>query len=253
MPIATLGAAELSGPSFFLGRSALRALALAHREKYAAATPYPHVVIDELLGASLAAGLARAFPAADHPGWKRRDFDEQAARLGGLQRGGFEDVAGPLRHLLAELQSMAFLEFLETLTGIRGLIGDPHYRGSGPQLTLRGGHLALHADFNRDRFRALSRRVTVLYYLNPGWEPSWAGALELWNAEASRCEVRIAPVLDRLVVMAHGDTFWHGHPEPLSCPADQGRRGIAAYYYTAEEAPDAPEAHSAIWVRGAVT
>ena len=247
MSAATLEEGPLRGPSFFLSRTALRSLALAHRGAYGTARPHPHVVIDGFLGEELASGLAEVFPGASAADWKRRDHVEQAARLGQLQRKAFEGVPGALRHLLSELSGMAFIDFLETLTGVQGLIPDPHFRGAGLHLTLRGGHLALHADFNRDRFRALSRRLTVLYYLNPGWEAAWGGDLELWNADLSQCEARIAPVLDRLVVMAHGDTHWHGHPAALECPEGRGRAAVAAYFYTAEASPDAPEAHSALW------
>ncbi|MFP2906036.1 2OG-Fe(II) oxygenase [Pyxidicoccus sp. 3LFB2] len=248
MSVATLEEGPLLGPSFFLSRTALRAVAVARRDAYRAARPHPHVVIDGFLGERLASELAGVFPGVDEASWKRRDHQEQAARLGQLQRKAFEGVHGALRHLLAEFSGMAFLDFLETLTGVEGLIPDPHFRGAGLHLTLRGGHLALHADFNRDRFRALTRRLTVLYYLNPGWEPAWGGDLELWSADLSRCEARIAPVLDRLVVMAHGDDHWHGHPAALECPEGRGRAAVAAYFYTAEESPNAPEAHSAIWV-----
>ncbi|MGQ0504166.1 MAG: 2OG-Fe(II) oxygenase [Myxococcaceae bacterium] len=237
-----------SGPHFFLLKPALRTLALAQRESYRKAKPYPHVVLDAFLGASTARELAAAFPSADHPDWKRRDYEEQSARLGQLQRNAFEGVDGRLRHLLNELCGMAFIDFLETLTGIYGLIADPHFRGAGLHCTLRGGHLALHADFNRDRFRSLSRRVTVLYYLNDGWLPDWGGALELWNAELTRCEAKISPVLDRMVVMNHGDTFWHGHPTPVECPEGRGRAAVAAYFYSAHAPEDAAEPHSAIWV-----
>jgi hypothetical protein len=48
-------------------------------------------------------------------------------------------------------------------------------------------------------------------------------------------------------VMAHGDDHWHGHPSALECPEGRGRAAVAAYFYTAEASPDAPEAHSAIW------
>ena len=178
----------------------------------------------------------------------RRDYREQSARLGQLQRTGFAGVDGGLRHLLAELSSMAFLDFLGELTGVGGLIADPHFRGAGPSLTLPGGHLALHADFNRDRTRHLARKVTVLYYLSLDWSPAWGGALELWDDQRTRREASYLPLRDRLVVMAHGDTYWHGHPAPLACPDGRYRASISAYYYAA--APPASgedDAHGAIW------
>lgn len=238
---------EVQGPSFFLSPGALRTIALAHRDAYREGAPYPHTVIDGFLGDRLARTLAAAFPGPDHEGWKRRDHEEMAKRLGQLQRTSFKGVDGALRHLLSEFGQMAFIDFLQTLTGAKGLIADPHFRGAGLHLTLSGGHLAVHVDFNRDRFRALMRRLTVLYYLNAEWDQAWGGELELWNADATRCETRIAPVLDRLVVMDHGETYWHGHPESLRCPEGRGRAVVAAYFYTATESADAPEAHSALW------
>lgn len=242
------GAPTLQAPGFHFSKKSLRALALVHRDAYGRAKPFPHVVMDGFLGTPFATEFASVFPGPEHPHWKRRDHAEQAARLGQLQRAGFDGVHGALRHLLAEFSGLAFLEFLETLTGIEGLIPDPHFRGAGFHLTLRGGHLSLHADFNRDRFRALNRRLTVLYYLNPDWREEWGGALELWNPELTRREVEIAPALDRLVVMTNADDSWHGHPQPLACPENRGRAAVVAYFYTADVSPDAAAARSATWV-----
>jgi hypothetical protein len=241
-----VGTAE-TGPGFFFDREALRALGRARRSEYLAARPYPHAAFDGFLGAAIARPLAEAFPAPEHEGWLRRDYREQAARLGQLQRTGFDGVDPRLRHLLAEMSGMAFIDFLETLTGIEGLLGDPHFRGAGLSLTLPGGHLALHADFNRDRKRHLARKVSVLYYLGHDWDPAWGGALELWDEARTRCEASYLPVLDRLVVMAHGDTYWHGHPAPLACPQGRSRNVVSAYYYVASPSPDDETAHGAIW------
>jgi 2OG-Fe(II) oxygenase superfamily len=232
---------------FFLDRKSLRERALAKREDYREESPYPHAVFDGFFGDPIASAIAQRFPAPDHPGWMRRDYREQSARLGQLQRTGFEGVDATVRHLLAELTGMAFLDFLTVLTGIEGLIGDPHYRGAGPSLTLPGGHLALHADFNRDRTRHLERKVTAIYYLGRDWEPAWGGALELWDPQRTRCAASYLPVLDRLVVMAYGDRNWHGHPAPLACPPGRYRASVSAYFYVASPSPEEADAHGAIW------
>ena len=234
-------------PGWFLDRKALKALGLARRAEYAAERPYPHATFDGFLGEACALDLVQRFPGPEHGAWMRRDYREQAARLGQLQRTGFEGVEPALRHLLAELSSLAFLDFLTALTGIEGLISDPHFRGAGPSLTLPGGHLALHADFNRDRTRHLERKLTVIYYLGAGWQPEWGGALELWDAARTRCEASYLPVLDRLLVMAHGDSYWHGHPQPLTCPQGRFRASVSAYYYVAAPSADEDESHGAIW------
>ncbi len=144
-------------PAWFLDRKALKALGLAQREAYRAARPFPHAVFDGFLGDPCALALAERFPVPEHGAWMRRDYREQAARLGQLQRSGFEGVDAGLRHLLSELSALAFLDFLSALTGIEGLIADPHFRGAGPSLTLPGSHLALNDDLNSDRTRHLER------------------------------------------------------------------------------------------------
>jgi hypothetical protein len=234
-------------PDWFLDRKALRALGLAQREAYRTARPFAHAVFDGFLGEPRARELAQRFPGPEHSGWMRRDYREQSARMGQLQRSGFEGVDPALRQLLSELCGMAFLDFLGALSGCDSLIADPHFRGAGPSLTLPGGHLALHADFNRDRTRHLLRKLTVIYYLGVDWQSEWGGALELWDEQRSRCEASHLPLLDRLIVMDHGDTFWHGHPQPLTCPEGHYRASVAAYYYVANPSPDEEDSHGAIW------
>lgn len=229
----------------FFDRKELRALALAHREAYAAAKPFPHVVLDDFLPAEVAANLARVFPPPSHPGWKRRDYREQSARLGQLQRENFAGVDPSLRLRLHDFCGMAFLDFLETLTARRGLIADPHFRGAGLHCTLPGGHLAMHVDFNRDRTRNLSRYVTAILYLPRVWKSEWGGALELRREADERSTVAIDPLPNRLVVFAHGEHHVHGHPAPLACPEGAYRASIASYYYVAEPMFDDGSAHSA--------
>ncbi len=229
-------------------RTALVALGRTRQREYAEAQPYPHLVVDGLLGEDRSATIARAFPSPEHAGWKRRDYAEQAGRLGQLQRTGFTDVAPELRWLLAELIGMAFLDFLGALTGRTDLIADPNYTGAGPIATVPGGHLALHTDFNRDSARHLDRVVSAFYYVPTTWDDTWGGELELWDRARTRCEVRIAPIRDRLAIVSYGKDHWHGHPSPVCCPAGQLRAVVAAHYFAARPGPgDDDDAHGAIW------
>lgn len=227
----------------FFDRDALRALGRASRARYADATPFPHAVFDSFLPDDLAGRLALDFPGPDHPAYRARDHVEQK-RLAQLQRGGFVGVAPSIRRLLAELCGMAFLDFLAELTGVKGLIADPHFRGAGPLLTEPGGHLAVHVDFDRDRTRRLARAVTTLLYLPVGWDASWGGELEL-HPDGEGEPVRIEPIRNRLVVLAHGETHWHGQPNPVAAEARSPRAVIASYYYVVSD--DEREGHSAIW------
>lgn len=233
-----------NAPHFF-ERAVFRKAALEARERFQEARPFRHAVIDGLLPSQTVAEAARAFPGADHPGFRERDYEEQR-RFGQLQRRAFEGVDPLVRHLLNEVNGMVFVQMLEKLTGMRGLIPDPAFTGAGLHLTLPGGHLALHADFDRDGVRGLARRLSVVWFLVEEWDERWGGHLEFWNAELDRREVRIAPHPGRLVVFEHGDDHWHGHPEPLACPEGVARQTLASYYYVADGNLEA-EGRPAIW------
>jgi hypothetical protein len=91
----------------------------------------------------------------------------------------------------------------------------------------------------------------VLLYLNREWEPAWGGELQLWSQNMKRCEQRIVPVFNRLVVFSTTERSFHGHPEPLSCPEDRSRRSLALYYYSAgrPEEAGAVSGHGTVWAQ----
>ena len=150
-----------------------------------------------------------------------------------------DSVMGPAtRGLLWALNSPVFVEFLERLTGIGPLVPDAHFEGGGLHQIEPGGHLKVHADFNRHPRNGLERRLNVLLYLNRDWKDEYGGALELWNRDMTRSEVRVLPLFNRCVVFSTTSTSYHGHPDPLTCPAGETRKSIALYYYTKDRPPE---------------
>lgn len=83
----------------------------------------------------------------------------------------------------------------------------------------RGEGYARHLDAFPGRS---NRRVTALYYLNPGWGPAHGGALRLYT-EAGPVEV--APVLDTLVV------FLSERLAHEVCAAHAPRLALTAWFY----------------------
>ena len=55
------------------------------------------------------------------------------------------------RFLLYQLNSSIFISFLEKLTGIPGIIPDPHFQGGGLHQIEREGFLKIHVDFNKHK------------------------------------------------------------------------------------------------------
>ena len=136
-----------------------------------------------------------------------------------------------------------FLEFLEGLSGIDGLVPDPYFVGGGFHEIGRGGKLGIHADFRINNKLHLRRRMNVIIYLNQEWREEYNGSLELWSRDMKHAVQRIAPLWNRCVVFNTDADSWHGHPDPLMTPEGVLRRSLALYYYTAssaiyEEAPN---------------
>jgi Rps23 Pro-64 3,4-dihydroxylase Tpa1-like proline 4-hydroxylase len=207
-----------------------RELGRSLADKYRQAEPFPHIVIDDFLDPEILQRVLADFP----PSENKEYFNRGQERLK-FQYQPHEVSSGLIRNLFAELNSQAFLGFLEEMTGIRGLVSDPYFEGGGLHETKKGGHLGVHADFNVHERLKLERRLNLLIYLNEDWEDDFGGQLELWNKDMSECAVRVKPVFGRAVIFNTALDSFHGHPEPLSCPPERSRRSIATYYYSAAE------------------
>lgn len=212
-------------PAAFFDPETLRARADAEGAAYRAAQPFPHAVLDGFAEDEHLDQVLAEFPPM--PEATRGVLEERKHAVADETR------FGPFtRHYVAQFNSSVVLDFLESLTGISGLIPDPHYLGGGLHQTAAGGYLKVHADFNRHKRLRLERRLNLILYLNRGWDEDYGGHLELWNRDMTSCEQRIAPEFNRCVIFTTTDTSYHGHPDPLRCPPGVTRKSIALYYYT---------------------
>ena len=203
---------------------------LAQAAGYRSAEPFPHAVLDDVFEAGLLEDVVQEFDGMDRERWHHTERDTE--RKSSTE--DFQHFGPTIRALISQLNAAPFLEFLEQLTGIAGLIADPHLRGGGLHEIRRDGALGVHADFNFYPRLGLYRRLNLLLYLNAGWSEEWGGDLELWDRGGSRCVRRIAPVFNRVVIFDTSNFSYHGHPRPLACPPDRARKSIALYYYTVE-------------------
>jgi Rps23 Pro-64 3,4-dihydroxylase Tpa1-like proline 4-hydroxylase len=213
---------------FCLDSEYLKDLAEKYRDAYAAAHPFPHVVIDNFLPETVLNEVLEQFPSPDQIRWQK--YQNTAEKK--LASRHEEQMGDAIRTLLYQLNSSTFISFLEQLTGIEGIIPDPHFDGGGLHQIERGGFLKMHVDFNRHARLKLDRRLNLLIYLNKDWEESYGGYLELWDSNMTACEQKILPIFNRCVVFTTNDFSYHGHPEPLNCPEDRTRKSLALYYYS---------------------
>ncbi len=223
-------------------------LARQNKTAYRHAKPFPHFVFDDFLPINLANRLADHFPKPNFANFRLNESSHQWKKQSSLQLTNFAGLIPAFRHTLNEFNGKVCTEFLEDLTGIEGLIGDPHFTGGGLHQILRGGRLAVHADFNWDAKRKLDRRLNLLLFLNRDWSNEWGGDLELWSRDMSRCEVRIAPLFNRCVIFNTNSWSYHGHPDALACPEPRTRNSIAIYYYSnGRPTEEKVEPHETLW------
>jgi hypothetical protein len=211
-------------------------LAIATTDRFRTASPYPHYVFDDFLPQEVAAGAARGVDLDDTAGWIAVDTEHNKRAY------QHDESALPIvvRELLREFNSRQFLLFLETLTGIEGLIADPYFLGGGLHISRRGGFLNVHEDWNWHHKLQLERRLNVIVYLTEDWDPTWGGALELWTNDGAECVQTVAPLFNRTIVFATTGSM-HGHPSPLLCPPNKGRVALNIYYYTAPPVGSRPD------------
>jgi hypothetical protein len=232
-----------------LSHGKLKDVVFAHAERYKTAEPYPHVVVDDVFEPALLQEILKEIDAMDRTQWHTTQRETE-------RKSSSEDFRhfGPLtRTLISQLNGAPFLAFLEMLTGIEGLVPDPHLRGGGLHEIHRDGVLGVHADFNYYPRLGLYRRLNLLLYLNADWSREWGGELELWDKGGTHCVTSVSPVFNRMVIFDTSDRHYHGHPRPLQSPPDRARKSIALYYYTVRApAGCASDPHTTIFIQPGV-
>lgn len=197
------------------------------------AHPFPHWIIDGHWPDPLCDQAAASFPHPADPSWhtynNRRESKQETQRL--------PDPAARLIDLIA---SPTTGDWLTDLTGIEAL--HPEIGGGGLHQIPPGGHLDIHADFNRSPHTGRHRRLNLLLFLNRD-VPDDTGDLELHDDHGPA--VRIAPLFNRTVIFETSATSFHGHPRPLTWP--HPRRSLAVYWFTDDPPPGEVPAHSTVW------
>jgi len=174
--------------------------------------------------------VLKEFPKSEQIAWQRID----TPALKKLRSNALASFGRTTQLLLWQLNSSHFINFLEILTGITGLIPDLNYFNGGLHQAGKGCYFKVHTDFNWHPKLHLYHRLNFILYLNEDWQDDYGGHLELWNKDITKCKRKILPVFNRCVIFKSTDFTYHGYPEPLTCPRGETRKSIALYYYTAQ-------------------
>ena len=201
---------------------------------YRSGEPYAHIVLEDVLPPSTLAQVYAELAEMNSGDWNSYiHFNER--KFSNTER----DSWGPtLRAVSDVFASDRFRRIIEQISGFEGLHADLSLDGGGVHRCYRGGFLNIHTDFTAHHtVKAWRRRVNLLLYLNPTWDPQWGGALELWNQEMTKCVSSVDPVGNTMLLFTTDEHSYHGHPDPLLAPEGVARQSLALYYFTEEASP----------------
>ncbi len=199
------------------------------RNTYRTTVPFPHLVFDDLFSPRLLDPVLEEIAAIADSQWLlvENGTHERIRRM----RSGVELGAAGTQ-LVSLLHSASFLYLLSEITGIWQLLPDPYLQGAGYAAMQRGDFFNVHSDRNVAYDTGLSRRLALIVFLNKSWDPRYKGQLELWNSDATRCDIAIEPLYNRTVLFEVAYPNYHGVPAPIDCPADRSRQSFIVYYHT---------------------
>ena len=218
-------------------------------EAFAAAAPFRHAILDGFLDPAICQQLLQEFP-----GFENRFALNEMGELGGKAvRSSVVELGPTYAALDRYIQGKEFLDYVSRLTGIPDLLYDPDYEGGGTHENRNGQGLDVHIDFNYHPRTGWHRRLNLIIYLNPEWEESWGGALQLvedpWSGQGK--SVNVAPLLNRCVVFETNEVSWHGFHE-IRLPEERlalSRKSFAIYLYTrSRPAEQTAPPHATVYV-----
>jgi hypothetical protein len=204
------------------------------QHQFLSAEPFPHLVLDNFVPEAMLRKVAAGFDEVPDVAWVRYDdLDERGKRA----CNNLDAMQPACRDFLAALTGPTAATICQWLTGIDGLVSDATLYGGGLHVTEPGGFLGVHLDNERHPATGLARRLNLIVYCTDwspagGWQDDWGGHLELWDRACTRVVKRIAPLFNRAVLFETSQHSYHGHTQPLACPAGLLRKSLAVYYWS---------------------
>ena len=206
--------------------------------------PFGNLVLDNFLPENLAKELKESLQAVfrDNPEmWNAYNNPLENK----LVFNRWDKLPKPIYSFFLALGDPAVAQRISELTLIDNLVPDAGLHGGGIHMHKRGGKLNVHQDYSIHPKTDLQRRLNIILYLNPVWDPAWGGGLGLYtHDEVNDQPADLVKVIDcvwnRAVLFDTAPGSWHGLPDPIGCPDDVQRTSLA-YYYVRTPVVDAPQ------------
>ena len=224
------------------------------REKFMNADPFENIVIDNFLNTEYVEKLEELFnlPLKNQPLEKvepNLPLEKVEPNLENLPlemvddwheymnpievKYAFDDInklPEELKNFFYYLSTNQITNIFRELTNIPDLEYDEYLHGAGLHIHPKYGRLNIHLDYELHPYSLKERRINIILFLNKKWDPSWNGANELWNNDATKCIQKTDIKFNRVIIFKTNDISWHGLPEKLNCPENIFRKSLAYYY-----------------------
>lgn len=198
------------------------------RTQFDEAQPYRHLVMDNFLENDFAQALYEHFPSIDKLNKHYKGLNERKS-----EGSNFQDFHPNFSELRQTLMSQEFCQWMSQVTGIEEVFITDDKLGTGLHQGGNGSFLDIHIDFNIHAEKNVHRRLNMLIYLNQGWQDSYGGHLEMWDAKMTKCEKQVAPNFNRAVVFETSEISYHGYSQ-INVPEGVTRKSVYSYFYTNE-------------------
>lgn len=142
-----------------------------------------------------------------------------------------------LNSLYTMFSEPLFLEYLEELLNVKGLILDPHLHGAGYSQIKNSGDLKPHIDFNWNARIKMYRVANFIVYLNT---PESGGDIEFWDLDDKVID-KVSVKENRAILFQHSETIRH-HVKPVI-----GIRNAVRFFYYTSGLEDPEEMHRSLY------
>jgi len=188
--------------------------------------PYAHLVLDDVLPKDFVLGLTDEIRHMDS--WVR--YENPLERKSTCN--DWHQFGPYLYRYFSAMLSHEVSKIVGDRLGIAGLRADVGLHGGGVHLSVDGDKLNVHQDYSLHPKSALERRVNVIYHVEPFWQDSFGGHLELWSGKSEPVEMRrrVLSRFNRMVVFVTSPGSWHGYADRIRCPSSVTRKTLATYY-----------------------
>lgn len=202
--------------------------------------PFHYVIVDDFLPDHHARSIAESIPEYDSQFWNCSYNNPLEKKKACNDWNRFSPFQYTLFH---NLLGKEFLKEVERLIGDSKLIPDYGLHGGGFHIHKTGDKLNLHLDYVTHPKTLYKRKLNIIYYLTPEWDPAWGGGLQFWTHDLQTNKPKtlattIENKFNRLIIFDVSDNAWHGFPEPITCPEGIYRKSAAVYYLKGDGEPD---------------